>query len=214
MAIIFGLLFSVLGGIFRRFWGGWLNMPYKQIVKITTAGVLGLVCGWFAFTNVLSAPVFAIWIIVILLNPWHSKGQGMGVPTGSPSLVKSIMWMSGTYGAFTLAAALSFCVLETSLFPLGYAIMGFLTSIPYLFGWYVTPKFMKVNANYGYIKPFLKLGKNADGTPSYFLDSVTGWGEIGIGILTLGGAFINKELSAIFHQTLYDKAVHFLVNLM
>lgn len=198
MEILIASAFTAVGGIFRRFWGGWEQIPLKgiHVIKIIISLILGLLVGLYVFGLTLPGYLCPLLLTGVFLNPRHSKGQGMGKTTFM-NFTKSILWMSGSYGVLTLIAGAVLWYLTTNTLWLFFGVAGVLTSAGYLFGWYISPIFFKMNPDGSYVTPVLQTGNTLDGKPAYFIDSATCWGEIVIGMLVLGGLPFLQLLSTI-----------------
>ncbi len=180
--MIFASLSTLLGALLRRFWGGWEQDQVHiewHFVKIGIVAAVGILIGLFSLHYAHSALLFGVVLLLMFLNPFHSKGQGMGKVPGT-SLIKSVFWMSSSYGVLTAISGLVLCLSDKNPINLLYCPTGFLASAGYLLGWYVLPKLFGGITQDGKYNKQLKL---FGGT---IIDSPTSIGELVLGSLLVG----------------------------
>ncbi|MDE2099137.1 MAG: hypothetical protein KGL39_17920 [Patescibacteria group bacterium] len=187
---LFAFIATIAGAFLRRFWGGWEqeSVPEVHFIKMAIVLALNMLVGIFVFLKPELGMIYGFILLAVFLNPFHAEGQRMGFAKSSPSLSRSVLIMSGSYGAFTSLAAIVFAYMTHASWPMFYAPMGFLASAGYLLGWYVLPPlFGGLDANNGYVKK-VKLGS------AYLIDGPAASGELVLGALLVGGIPVAKAL--------------------
>ena len=167
-------LFPIIGGFFRRFWGGWENI-FPHIVKVVMGYAFMFAIAFFVTRNLYAAICFGVVMGTAFLNPLHSWGMGMGAAPGR-SLAACVAVMGGSYGIFTSCAAAGLVYFTGHIVYLLYAITGSLTPLGYIFGYWFFNKFRK-NPD-GTYRPIWQTSPGV-----WFLDVPTAVGEVGIGML-------------------------------
>lgn len=194
MSSLIAALCLFVGAFLRRFFGGWEADTIEHILKIGIVIGVSIIVGLFTLYSSSAALAYAICMVAAFLNPFHAKGQRMG-SGGPPSLLGSILWMSGSYGFVTLITGILLTFLDRSAWPLAYCLCGFLVSGPYLLGRYIlSPLFGGIDAQGNFVRPLWKTAITADGKPVWFIDSPTAIGELGLGALLIGGLPLAKAL--------------------
>ena len=166
------LITMIVGGFFRRWWGGWGDS--RHWVDILIAFSLGTISGFLHTGNLFAAPVYGLVICLAFLNTFHGEGMGMGFSDHDKEIGRKTwmcaLIMGGSYGAYTLlAAGLVYWI--TGNFLYGMAFNGFLTPIPYYFAWKFKDKIPAIQL---LGRPFIKNGEACD------------IGELFLGALLLG----------------------------
>ncbi len=173
--MIVAAIFTLIGGLFRRWWGGWLNTA-PHLVKLALGFVLAFAAGFVCLDFVTSALAFAVPVGLSFINPFHSKFMRMGRPSPpnpNPGLKTCILGMGLTYSAYALAGGVAAAFCEQSLWPLLFAPVGFPIALGYAFAWWLNDRFK--------VFPIGKTGS------SYFLDGPTALGEVFLGMAMIGG---------------------------
>ena len=183
----------------RRFNGGWLIPSWGHLLKIIIPALFGLGAGYVA-DGWIYGLVFSVGLPFTSLNKWHSKGQGMGfVPP--PNLLKSILWMAGSYTGYCLIVGAALSVVLHSAFGLLYAVSGLLTPVGYNLGRFLVPRVLgALNKSGQYSNPVKVFGQN-------FIATYTDVGELGIGFVLGAGAFIPVIVMGYFQETFWQKVM-------
>jgi hypothetical protein len=175
------VVFIFVGAFFRRFWGGWegSDVPEAHFFKIGVCLALSILLGVLTFHYATTALFFGGAMLVTFLNPFHSKGQRMGFG-GPPSLVGSVLWMSGSYGVLAFLVSGITAWSEKAAWPLLFAPLGLLASGGYLIAFYVLPR-LSSTFNPNAFTAKVKLGN------AYLIDGPPAIGELCLGALLIGG---------------------------
>lgn len=181
--MMFTLLESAVGAVFRRWWGGWFAPSH--FMKLLAGFVFPLSIVWGGTENSYAALWVALCVEGLWLNTFNSEGFDMGRNPSKP-LRHCILWMGGTNGAYTTLAASGLAFFTGHYFTLLYALTGFLTPLGYLLGWWLYEHVIGKNES-GNWKPIGYCGLNPDGKPNYFIDGPGSIGELCLGALALGG---------------------------
>lgn len=172
------ILTAIIGALFRRYFGGWIEWPHppllKHYFKILLGYILSFLCFLAASSNFTIAMACGAIIGTCWWMPYHAWGTWMGDTDGEG--VKHPLWeciivLSLRYGIFTFAAGMTWCYLTGDVRGLIYAPQGFFAWVPYLLAKVVWEK--------------LKL-KNGNPNGGPFVVHYTNVGELGLGALMLG----------------------------
>ncbi len=163
------VIFSLIGCVFRRCWGGW-HVP-AHMLKVAVGYLLAFLSALFSTGSIEAAFAVSVVIGTAFLNPCHGWGQNMGFNGSGRSMPACVAVMGGSYGFFTVLAAVAVYLIagQTHAFM---AVSGFLVPFPYLVSWKLSQRYPNV-----FHLPI---------AGQLFIDSPMSVGECFIGALLLG----------------------------